>query len=138
LNQLELKNVQPALDIAAESFSCGNLSGGLDVLLVPRAWWWRWRCRMPGNEPYDCPFSNEEIVIYAKQYCDLQPACLILTLHRSSTVSAVSTSSTSSSQLLVVASRKFSELRLCRFGVCLALSRAGSNAEDIVHSSFIF
>jgi len=30
--------------------------------------------RTPGNEPHEFPFSNEEIVIYAKQYCDLQPA----------------------------------------------------------------
>jgi len=37
------------------------------------AWWWQWRYRMPENEPCDFPFSNEEIVIYAKQYCDLQP-----------------------------------------------------------------
>jgi hypothetical protein len=53
---------------------------------------------------------------------DLQPASLILALNRSSTVSTLSTSSTSSFQLLVVASRKFSELRRCRFGVRLALS----------------
>jgi hypothetical protein len=39
-----------------------------------------------------------------------------------STVSTLSTSSTSPFQLLVVASRKFSELRRCRFGVRLALS----------------
>src|SRR5579864_5768930 len=37
LGQLDLKNVQPVLDIAAESFSCGHLSGDLDALLVPRA-----------------------------------------------------------------------------------------------------
>ena len=36
LSQLDLKNVQPVLSIAAESFLCGHLIGDLDVLLVPR------------------------------------------------------------------------------------------------------
>jgi hypothetical protein len=42
LGQLDLKNVQPVLDIAAESFSCGHLRGDhvrvVVVMALPHAW----------------------------------------------------------------------------------------------------
>jgi hypothetical protein len=81
------------------------------------------------------PSSNEEIVIYAK-ICSPR-------FHRNlrpwlDSFDPFDFFNFVISHLLVVASRKFSGLRLCRFGACLALSPVGRcNAEDLVHSSFI-
>jgi hypothetical protein len=102
LGQLDLKNVHAVLEIAAESFSCGHLSGDLDVLLVQRA-------RGGGDGAAACLGMNRTIFPSrmkrsshtATQYCDLQPA-FIVTFSPGSTVSTLSTSSTSPFHILLV------------------------------------
>ena len=69
---------------------------------------------------HDFSFSDEELLHLGNQCARPAAPLSIPVLSRSSTVSTLSTSSTSPFQVLLVLSRKISELGFCRFGPGLA------------------